>query len=179
MRWATARMSPRAIASRKGKGGWAGMREGALQLRDGLSSRPWAYRSPPLLRLRLTRLPAQAGARAGAEVVCGRREPDQRQVLSGAALAYRRPEPRRGPHRSRRSRSLVSGESPALVHGYCLQRRPDARPQGCSVHNPGTLRHIALTLIRMNPIKRKSGIKSIRLIAAAGNNFRARLLGPA
>lgn len=50
---------------------------------------------------------------------------------------------------------------------------------GHSAYNPATLKHITLNLIRMDPIKRKGGIKARRLIAATNNNYRAELLGRA
>ena len=48
---------------------------------------------------------------------------------------------------------------------------------GFAAHNLATLKHITLNLIRMDPIKRKGGIKARRLIAATSDNYRARLLG--
>ena len=44
-------------------------------------------------------------------------------------------------------------------------------------HNLALLRHIALNLIRLDPVKRKSGIKARRLIAATSDLYRAQLLG--
>jgi predicted transposase YbfD/YdcC len=48
---------------------------------------------------------------------------------------------------------------------------------GHSAHNLATLKHITLNLIRMDPIKRKGGIKARRLIAATSDNYRAELFG--
>ena len=41
---------------------------------------------------------------------------------------------------------------------------------GHSAHNLATLKHITLNLIRMDPVKRKGGIKARRLIAATIDN---------
>jgi predicted transposase YbfD/YdcC len=46
-----------------------------------------------------------------------------------------------------------------------------------SAHNPAVLRHLALNLIRLDPIKRKGGVKARTLIAATSDNYRAELLG--
>jgi hypothetical protein len=51
-----------------------------------------------------------------------------------------------------------------------------ARTGHCA-HNLATLRHIDLNLIRMDPVKRKGGLKARRLIAAISDNHRAKLLG--
>ena len=39
------------------------------------------------------------------------------------------------------------------------------------------LKHITLNLIRLDPVKRKGGIKARRLIAATSDSYRAQLLG--
>jgi len=46
-----------------------------------------------------------------------------------------------------------------------------------SAHNLALLKHITLNLIRLDPIKRKGGVKARRLIAATSDNYRAELLG--
>ncbi|MGD1026057.1 MAG: ISAs1 family transposase, partial [Candidatus Sulfotelmatobacter sp.] len=46
-----------------------------------------------------------------------------------------------------------------------------------AAHNLAVVRHIALNLIRLDPIKRKGGIKARRLIAATSDSYRAELLG--
>src|SRR5579875_944815 len=46
-----------------------------------------------------------------------------------------------------------------------------------AAHNLALLKHITLNLIRLDPIKRKGGIKARRLIAATSDNYRAELLG--
>jgi len=48
---------------------------------------------------------------------------------------------------------------------------------GHSAHNLAVLKHITLNLIRLDPIKRKGGIKARRLIAATSDLYRAQLLG--
>jgi hypothetical protein len=48
---------------------------------------------------------------------------------------------------------------------------------GHSAHNFATLKHMTLNLIRMDPAKRKDGIKARRLIAATSDNYRAELFG--
>lgn len=48
---------------------------------------------------------------------------------------------------------------------------------GHSAHNLAVLKHITLNLIRMDPVKRKGGIKARRLIAATSDNYRAELFG--
>lgn len=48
---------------------------------------------------------------------------------------------------------------------------------GHAAHNLATLKHITLNLIRLDPIKRKGGIKVRRLIAATSDTYRAELLG--
>ena len=48
---------------------------------------------------------------------------------------------------------------------------------GHAAHNFAVLRHIALNLIRLTPVKRKGGLKVRRLIAATSDNYRAQLLG--
>jgi predicted transposase YbfD/YdcC len=48
---------------------------------------------------------------------------------------------------------------------------------GHAAHNLATLKHITLNLIRMDPVKRKGGIKARRLIAATSDNYRAELFG--
>lgn len=48
---------------------------------------------------------------------------------------------------------------------------------GASAHNMAVLKHITLNLIRLDPVKRKGGIKARRLIAATSNRYRAELLG--
>jgi predicted transposase YbfD/YdcC len=46
-----------------------------------------------------------------------------------------------------------------------------------AAHNFAVLRHIALNLFRLAPVKRKGGLKVRRLIAATSDNYRAQLLG--
>lgn len=46
-----------------------------------------------------------------------------------------------------------------------------------AAHNLVVLKHITLNLIRLDPIKRKGGVKARRLIAATSDNYRAELLG--
>jgi predicted transposase YbfD/YdcC len=46
-----------------------------------------------------------------------------------------------------------------------------------AAHNFAVLRHIALNLIRLAPVKRKGGLKVRRLIAATSDIYRAQLLG--
>lgn len=46
-----------------------------------------------------------------------------------------------------------------------------------AAHNLVVLKHITLNLIRLDPVKRKGGIKARRLIAATSDNYRADLLG--
>ena len=46
-----------------------------------------------------------------------------------------------------------------------------------AAHNLALLKHITLNLIRLDPIKRKGGIKARRLIAATSDNYRAQLFG--
>jgi predicted transposase YbfD/YdcC len=48
---------------------------------------------------------------------------------------------------------------------------------GHAAHNMATLKHVTLNLIRMDPVKRKGGIKARRLIAATSDNYRAELFG--
>jgi hypothetical protein len=48
---------------------------------------------------------------------------------------------------------------------------------GHSAYNLATLKHITLNLIRMDPGKRKGGIKARRPIAATSDNYRAELFG--
>lgn len=48
---------------------------------------------------------------------------------------------------------------------------------GHAAHNLAVLKHITLNLIRLDPIKRKGGIKASRLIAATSDRYRAQLLG--
>jgi predicted transposase YbfD/YdcC len=48
---------------------------------------------------------------------------------------------------------------------------------GSAAHNLAVLKHITLNLIRMDPVKRKGGIKARRLIAATSDRYRAELLG--
>ena len=48
---------------------------------------------------------------------------------------------------------------------------------GHAAHNFAVLRHIALNLIRLAPVKRKGGLKVRRPIAATSDNYRAQLLG--
>jgi predicted transposase YbfD/YdcC len=48
---------------------------------------------------------------------------------------------------------------------------------GHAAHNLATLKHITLNLIRLDPVKRKGGIKARRLIAATSDTYRAELLG--
>jgi pyridoxine 5'-phosphate synthase PdxJ len=63
------------------------------------------------------------------------------------------------------------------VHGRRLRRRPDARPYRSCRPQPRRLKHITLNLIRLDPIKRKGGIKARRLIAATSDHYREHLLG--
>lgn len=46
-----------------------------------------------------------------------------------------------------------------------------------AAHNLAVLKHITLNLIRLDPVKRKGGIKARRLIAATSDTYRAELLG--
>jgi predicted transposase YbfD/YdcC len=46
-----------------------------------------------------------------------------------------------------------------------------------AAHNLAVLKHITLNLIRLDPIKRKGGVKARRLIAATSDSHRAELLG--
>lgn len=48
---------------------------------------------------------------------------------------------------------------------------------GHAAHNLAVLKHITLNLIRLDPVKRKGGIKARRLIAATSDAYRAELLG--
>lgn len=48
---------------------------------------------------------------------------------------------------------------------------------GNAAHNFAVLRHFALNLIRLAPVKRKGGLKVRRLIAATSDAYRAELLG--
>lgn len=48
---------------------------------------------------------------------------------------------------------------------------------GHAAHNLAVLKHITLNLIRLDPVKRKGGIKARRLIAATSDAYRAQLLG--
>ena len=48
---------------------------------------------------------------------------------------------------------------------------------GNAAHNLAVVRHFALNLIRLAPLKRKGGIKARRLIAATSDSYRAELLG--
>lgn len=48
---------------------------------------------------------------------------------------------------------------------------------GNAAHNFAVVRHFALNLIRLAPVKRKGGIKVRRLIAATSDSYRAELLG--
>ncbi len=48
---------------------------------------------------------------------------------------------------------------------------------GHAAHNLAVLKHITLNLIRLDPVKRKGGIKARRLIAATSDAYRAALLG--
>ena len=48
---------------------------------------------------------------------------------------------------------------------------------GHAAHNLAALRHITLNLIRLDPVKRKGGIKARRLIAATSDHYQAELLG--
>jgi len=54
------------------------------------------------------------------------------------------------------------------------QMRP--RTEACA-HNLAVLKHITLNLIRLDPVKRKGGIKARRLIAATSDAYRAELFG--
>ena len=46
-----------------------------------------------------------------------------------------------------------------------------------AAHNLASLKQLTLNLIRMDPVKRKDGIKARRIIAATSDNYRAHLLG--
>lgn len=46
-----------------------------------------------------------------------------------------------------------------------------------AAHNLAVLKHITLNLIRLDPVKRKGGVKARRLIAATSDTYRAQLLG--
>lgn len=46
-----------------------------------------------------------------------------------------------------------------------------------AAHNLAVLKHITLNLIRLDPVKRKGGIKARRFIAATSDLYRAQLLG--
>jgi predicted transposase YbfD/YdcC len=48
---------------------------------------------------------------------------------------------------------------------------------GFAAHNLALLKHITLNLIRLDPIKRKGGLKARRLIASTSDDYRAQLLG--
>ena len=48
---------------------------------------------------------------------------------------------------------------------------------GFAAHNLAMLKHITLNLIRLDPIKRKGGLKARRLIASTSDDYRAQLLG--
>ena len=48
---------------------------------------------------------------------------------------------------------------------------------GHAAHNLAILKHITLNLIRLDPVKRKGGIKARRLIAVTSDLYRAQLLG--
>jgi len=48
---------------------------------------------------------------------------------------------------------------------------------GNAAHNFAVMRHFALNLIRLDPFKRKGGLKVRRLIAATSDAYRAQLLG--
>jgi len=104
----------------------------------------------------------------------GRSQDDAR-----AAALHQQPGAGRGEDRGRGARSLVGRKSPPLAHGYCLQRRSDARPHTPrrAAHNLASLKQLTLNLIRMDPVKRKGGIKARRIIAATSDNYRAHLLG--
>lgn len=48
---------------------------------------------------------------------------------------------------------------------------------GNAAHNFAVMRHFALNLIRLDPVKRKGGLKVRQLIAATSDSYRAELLG--
>lgn len=48
---------------------------------------------------------------------------------------------------------------------------------GHAAHNLAVLRHFALNLIRLTPVKRKGDAKVRRLIAATSDAYRGQLLG--
>ena len=48
---------------------------------------------------------------------------------------------------------------------------------GHAAHNFAELKHITLKLIRLDPIKRKGGIKARRLVAVTSGCYRAHLFG--
>lgn len=51
------------------------------------------------------------------------------------------------------------------------------RTRGYAAHNMAILKQITLNLIRLDPVKRKGGIKARRLIDATSDDYRAELLG--
>jgi len=48
---------------------------------------------------------------------------------------------------------------------------------GHAAHNHAILKHITLNLIRLDPIKRKGGIRARRFVAAISDKYREHLLG--
>ena len=48
---------------------------------------------------------------------------------------------------------------------------------GYVAHNFAVMRHFDLNLIRLDPVKRKGGLKVRRLISATSDAYRAQLLG--
>lgn len=48
---------------------------------------------------------------------------------------------------------------------------------GHAAHNFAVMRHFALNLIRLDPVKRKVGLKVRRLIVTSSDAYRAELLG--
>jgi hypothetical protein len=67
--------------------------------------------------------------------------------------------------------------SAAQVAGGPQQQGKRRSATGHAAYNLSTLKHITLNLIRMDPVKRKGGIKARRLIAATSDNYRAELFG--
>lgn len=60
--------------------------------------------------------------------------------------------------------------------GVAFADDPRRARTGHAAHNLAVFRHITLNLIRLAPVKRKSSIKTRRLIAATSDAYRAQLL---
>jgi hypothetical protein len=54
---------------------------------------------------------------------------------------------------------------------------PTVQKNVTAAHNFAVMRHFALNLIRLDPVKRNGGLKVRRLIAATSDTYRAQLLG--